>query len=141
MDYVCDAPGDLTWFRIETDAEAETEAQVMNHAVDKHFRRARNSAAASFNPPSTVNFEQMIGMEAHIKKVSPLFLTLKDSDGASLVTAMLPPGGQDLPGFQKIVVGASNEDPYPKFADAIEALGDHFGLTLDRDSCFPYSQK
>ena len=29
-------------------------------------------------------------------------------------------------------------DPYPQHADAIKALGDHFGLTLDRARCYPY---
>ena len=36
MRYVCDAPGGATWFRIETEAEAEAEAALMRHAVDKY---------------------------------------------------------------------------------------------------------
>jgi hypothetical protein len=44
MRYVCDAPGGATWFRLETEAEAEAEAALMRHAVDKHFRRFEAAA-------------------------------------------------------------------------------------------------
>ena len=40
MKYVCDAPGKQSWFRIETEGEAERESALMNHAVEKHFRGA-----------------------------------------------------------------------------------------------------
>jgi hypothetical protein len=66
----------------------------------------------------------------------PLFLTLRDEDGKALVTAMLPPNGKKGGGC--IIVGPANADPYPEHADAIAALGDHFGITLDRGSCYPY---
>jgi len=36
------------------------------------------------------------------------------------------------------VVGPKNADPYPEHEDAIAALGQHFGLTLDRERCYPY---
>ena len=51
---------------------------------------------------------------------------------------MLPPGGKDRGDFRIIIVAASNADPYPQQGDAIQALGVHYGLTLDRDRCFPY---
>ena len=35
-------------------------------------------------------------------------------------------------------VGRANTDPYPDHADAIKALGEHFGLVLDRSSCYAY---
>jgi hypothetical protein len=31
-------------------------------------------------------------------------------------------------------------DPYPQQDAAIAALGAHFGITLDRDRCFPYGR-
>ena len=68
----------------------------------------------------------------------PLFLTLRDGDGNALVTAMLPPGGQERDGFNPIIVGAANGDPYPEHGEAIRALGDHLGITLDRARCYPY---
>src|SRR3979490_1043024 len=37
MKYVCDAYGGKTWFRIETEAEATAEADVMRHNVAKYF--------------------------------------------------------------------------------------------------------
>ena len=43
MQFVCDAPNG-TWFRIETEGEAIKESQLMNHAVEKHFRRAAEEA-------------------------------------------------------------------------------------------------
>jgi hypothetical protein len=39
MKYVRDAPGRKSWFRIETEAEAERESMLMDHAVAKYFRR------------------------------------------------------------------------------------------------------
>lgn len=136
MEYVCDAPGDLTWFRLVTDGEATAESVAMRHAVDKHFRRERERAAESFQPLTTVFIEQDIGKEAHIQRAMPLFLTLRNQDGDPLVTAMLPPRGKG--GGTCIIVGPGNADPYPAHADAIRALGEHFGLTLDRAHCYPY---
>ncbi|MGH7154758.1 MAG: hypothetical protein ACREF3_12595 [Acetobacteraceae bacterium] len=138
MEYVCDAPGDLTWFRVVTEGEAAAESQEMNHAVEKYFRREREKAEASFKPMSSVFFEQAIGLEAHIKREMPLFLTLRDMNGKGLATAMLPAGGKPDRSFSPIIVGPANADPYVKHAEAIRALADHFGLTLDRSRCYPY---
>ena len=90
-----------------------------------------------------MEIEQQIGLKAHVQKEMPLFLTLRDSDGKGLVTAMLPPGGADLSDtpFRCIVVGPGNADPYTAHGDAIEKLGEHFGLTLDREHCFPLSPR
>ena len=138
MKYICDAPDRKTWFRIETEAEAEKESALMDHAVAKHFRREREKATQSYTPTSTVYFEQNIGLEPHIQRVMPLFLTLRNVDGDGLVTAMLPPGGREDDAFKIIIVGLGNGDPYPEHSEAIDALGAHFGLTLDRERCYPY---
>ncbi len=136
MDYVCDAPKDRTWFRLLTEGEAVAESLSMHHAVEKHYRRERERAADSYQPATTVFIEQDIGKESYIQRTMPLFLTLRDQDGFALVTAMLPPKGR--PEGTAIIVGRGNADPYPDHGDAIEALGRHFGLTLDRARCFPY---
>jgi len=138
MEYICDAPGDRTWFRLVTEGEAAAESEAMRHAVEKHFRRERERAAESFRPLTTVFIELDIGKEAHIRRAMPLFLTLRDENGQALVTAMLPPGGKRDQDFGCIIVGPGNSDPYPDHADAIKALGAHFGLTLDRARCYPY---
>jgi hypothetical protein len=138
MRYICDAPGAKTWFRIETDGEAALESDAMDHAVEKHFRNAWETAANGYKATSSPFIEQNIGLKAHIQRVMPLFLTLRDGEGKALVTAMLPPGGEEGPGFRSIIVGPENRDPYPDHADAIRALGEHFGLILDRDQCYPY---
>jgi hypothetical protein len=138
MKYVCDAPGGRTWFRIETEGEAARESLDMEHAVEKHFLREKEAAAQSYKPVSAVNFEQLIGLRAHLEKTMHLFLTLRDRDGNGLATAMLPPGGRDRGGARIIVVGRANADPYPEHADAIAALGRHFKITLDRGRCYPY---
>ena len=76
MKYVCDAPDRKSWFRIETEAEAERESMLMDHAVAKYFRREREDAIRSYSPPSTIYaFEQNIGLQAHIQREMPLFLT------------------------------------------------------------------
>ena len=138
MEYVCDAPGDRTWFRFVTEAEAAAESEMMRHAVEKHFCRARERATESFRPLTTVFIELDIGKEAHIRRSMPFFLTLRDENGTALITAMLPPGGKRDTDFGCIIVGPGNSDPYVDHGDAIKALGEHFGLTLDRAHCYPY---
>ncbi|SCY90547.1 hypothetical protein SAMN02927923_02820 [Microvirga guangxiensis] len=138
MQYVCDAPGGKTWFRIETEGEAALETDVMKHAVEKHFRQAWDAATCGYQSSSSSFIEQNIGLKAHVQRVMPLFLTLRDAEGNALATAMLPPGGKPDPAFRIIIVGPENRDPYPEHEGAIEALGAHFGLTLDRARCYPY---
>jgi len=138
--YVCDAPGGKTWFRLETEAEAVKESQVMNHAVEKYFRQEEAKASASFTPASPRFIEQEIGRKAHVQRAMPWFLTLREGDGTALATAMLPPGGREDPGFRVIIVGSGNADPYPEQGEAIQALADHLGLELERSRCYPYQR-
>lgn len=138
MKYVCDAPGGATWFRIETEAEAAQESAMMGHAVEKYFRREKERAAQTYTPTSPKFIERDIGLNSHIQREMPLFMTLRDPDGNGLATAMLPPRGKPNDAFGCIVVGAKNADPYADHADAIAALGRHFGMMLDRDRCYPY---
>jgi hypothetical protein len=139
MQYVCDAKAGRTWFRIETDAEAEAETKLMRHAVEKHFRRELERARASYQPGP--GLERDIGLKGHIARTTPLFLTLRADDGAGLATAMLPPGGRSDANFRTIIVGPENADPYAANADAIRELGKHFGLSLGRERCYPYANR
>ena len=138
MEYVCDAPGNMTWFRIVTEGEAASESREMQHAVEKYFRREREKAEASYKPATTVFIEQAIGLEGYVRRAMPMFLTLRAIDGKALVTAMLPPGGKADRSFSPIIVGEANADPYPAHAKAIETLGSHYGMQLDRGRCYPY---
>jgi len=139
MQYVCDAGGRRTWFRIETEAEAVAESEIMRHAVEKHFRRAHEAAIASYRPaPSMSYIERDIGLGAHIQRSMPLFVTLREHDGTPLATAMLPPGGVADESFRTIIVGPANGDPFASHGEAVAALGSHFGLTLTRERCYPY---
>jgi len=139
MQYVCDASAAKTWFRIETEAEAALESRAMNHAVERYFRQAHERAAESYAPPPSGRFiEHDIGLKAHIQRVMPVFLTLRDGEGNALVTAMLPPGGRDDRAFKPIIVGIANSDPFPEHGDAIRKLGEHFGIVLDPLRCYPY---
>lgn len=138
MQFVCDAPVNKTWFRIETESEAARDSDAMGHAVEKHFRRAVDAANQTYVPSSSVYIEQDIGRPAHLRRVMPLFLTLRDAEGTTLATAMLPPGGLPDPSFGIVIVGPGNQDPYPEHGAAIAALGEHYGLTLDSDRCYPY---
>jgi len=141
MQYICDAAAN-TWFRIETQAEAAMESAAMNHAVEKYFRQAYEAAAGSYVPPrSSLYIEQNIGLKAHIQRAMPMFLTLRDGEGKALVTAMLPPAGQDEKTSRPIIVGFENTDPYPDHGEAIRLLGAHFGLELDPVRCYPYRRE
>ncbi len=112
MEFVCDAPDGKIWFRMETETEAEQESSLMEHAVEKHFRREMEKARATYKPTSAVFVEQNIGLNAHIQRRMPFFLTLRDAEGNGLATAMLPPGGSEDSKFDIIVVGEKNSDPY-----------------------------
>jgi hypothetical protein len=112
----------------------------MSHAVEKYFRREREKALTSYQPTSASFIERDIGLKAHVARAMPLFVTLRDREGTPLATGMLPPEGKDDDAFKIIIVGSSNGDPYPKEGEAIEALGKHFGLSLDRARCFPYGR-
>ncbi|MGH7043821.1 MAG: hypothetical protein ACREFY_17075 [Acetobacteraceae bacterium] len=138
MEFVCDAPGNLTWFRIVTEGEAAAESRDLRHAVEKYFHREWDRAEAGYQPPTTVFIEQAIGLADHIRRAMPLFLTLRDMDGTGLATAMLPPGGKPDRGFSPIIVGPANADPYVTHAEAILALTEHFAIPLDRARCYPY---
>jgi hypothetical protein len=138
MQYVCDAPEGKTWFRIETEAEAALESDLMGHAVEKHFQQAREQATAAYVPPPGLSIEQNIGLKAHLQRVMPIFLTLRDEEGNGLATAMLPPRNSDDRAFRPIIVGPANSDPYPQHEPAIAKLGEHFGLTLNHTRCYPY---
>ena len=112
----------------------------MHHAVEKYFRRDREKAAASYQSANPRSIERDIGREAHIQRTMPLYLTLRDREGAALATAMLPAGGVEDAGFRIIIVASNNGDPYPAHGDTIEALGTHFGLALERERCYPYGR-
>jgi hypothetical protein len=51
---------------------------------------------------------------------------------------MLPPQGAAGPSVRPIIAGFSNGNADPQHQEAIKALGDHLGLTLDRARCDPY---
>jgi hypothetical protein len=139
MRFVCDAAGRKTWFRIETEAEAAQESELMRHAVEKHFRRAYEEASQGYRPVPGPYVEQDIGRAAHIRRVMPAFLTLRDAEGTALATAMVPHrAGLDALSRDPMVVGPGNSDPYPEHGEAIRDLGRHFALSLDRARCYPY---
>ena len=138
MRFVCDAPRGHAWFQIETEAEPALEADLMNHAVEKYFRQAREHAIATYVPPSGSYIEQNIGLKAHLQRVMPVFLTLRDQEGNGLATAMLPPPGEDPRAVRPVIVGVGNSDPYPQHGAAIRALCKHFGCVLDQVTCYPY---
>jgi len=139
MQFICDAPGRKTWFRIDTEGEAALESQAMAHAVERYFRQAWEAATGSYRSASSSFIERDIGLKAHIQRSMPMFLTLRDAEGGGLATAMLPPGGRPDGAFRIIIVGPENRDPYPDHEEAIRRLGEHFGLTLGRDRCYPYA--
>ena len=143
MRFVCDAAGGKTWFRIETEAEAAQESELMRHAVEKHFRRAQKQASQAYRPVPGPFIEQDIGRAAHVRRTMPVFLTLRDGDGTPLATAMLPPQqpvGRDTLAVCLMVVGPGNGDPYAEHGDAIRTLGTHFGVALARSRCYPYGR-
>jgi hypothetical protein len=140
MEYMCDVAGGSAWFRILSEAEAVREAELMRHAVEKHFRRAYEAASETFDTTGIPYIEQDIRRATHIRRTMPVFLTLRDDEGRPLVTAMLPPPGRTQRELRPVVVGHGNSDPYPAHGEAIAALGVRFGMRLDRAQCYPYGR-
>ena len=138
MKYVCDAPGGSIWLRIESEEEAAAESAQMQHSMERHFRAEMDRARQSFRPPSSVFFEQEIGLKGHLQKEMALFLSLRDDSGTPRVTAMVPQTRDPQRQLRPIILGHANTDPYVKHADAIHALAKHLQLTLDRARCYPY---
>src|SRR6266567_728426 len=83
MQYVCDAPKGKTWFRIETEGEAAHESRLMSHTVEKYFCREREKAVQSWRPEWPNAIERDIGLEAHVQREMPLFLTLRYREAAT----------------------------------------------------------
>jgi len=138
MLYICDAPGGKTWFQIESEMEAARESELMGHAVEKYFLRAREDAGRTYAPTSRAFIERDIGRADHIRRTMPVFATLRDPEGNGLATAMLAPPARSADAFTPVIVGPANSDPYPQHADAIAALAVHFGCPLERERCYPY---
>src|ERR1700719_5004513 len=80
MQYVCDAPKGKTWFRIETEGEAAHDSRLMSHTVEKYFCREREKAVQRWRPERPNAIERDIGLEAHVQREMPLFLTLRDRE-------------------------------------------------------------
>jgi hypothetical protein len=136
--FFCDAPGGYAWFRFETEAEAE--AKLMRHAVDKHFARCVEAAKRSYKPPEGAGIERDIGLKGHIQRSMPRFLALRDGEGGAWATAMIPPERPRASVvYTIIIVGPGNKDPYPTHAQQIEALATHLSIPLPREKCFPYA--
>ena len=138
MRFVCDAPGGGSWFQIETQAEADAEAQLMGHRVDRHFAAAEREARESYRPGQGI--ERDIGLKDHIRRTMPHFLTLRTGDGGAHVTAMLVLSKAQEGVFSAVIVGRRNSDPFELFEPEIEALGAHYGLTLNPERCYPYGR-
>ena len=120
-----------------TEGERDVAQRLRSH-VEAIASEPHNIAHYPALERSAAYIEQNIGLKAHIQRVMPLFLTLRDPEGKALVTAMLPPLGKDERSFKPIVVGIDNTDPYPEHGDAIRQLARHYGLTLDPARCYPY---
>ena len=131
MQYVCDAPGKKAWFRIESSGEAALESAVMKNAIEVQYENTRRAAIQTYQPSSRLHFiERNIGLNAHIARTMPMFLTLRDGEGNHLANAMLPPCGRDDDTFASRIVGPGGMDALMDEAAAVEALERHFGLSI-----------
>ena len=134
MQYVCDAPGRRAWFRIETEGEASLEAQDMGHSLDYFFRHERDTATRAYAPLRTLSFiERDIGLSAHLTRTMPIFLTLRESDGTAVASALLPQDPDQL-SIAARVIGPGDNDAFREQREALQALEKHLGKKLRRQS-------
>ena len=137
MQYVCDAPGRKTWFRIETEGEAMQESEAMRHSLDYCFRHEREAAVKCYAPSRNLNYiERNIGLGAHVQRTMPIFLTLRDSEGTPLATAVLPQA-DDCEGREPRIVGPEYSDAFEAQRSAIAVLERHMRRTLRPESYKP----
>ena len=131
MQFICDAPGRKAWFRIETEGEATLESEAMKIRIDTQFRNERERATQSYRPHSRLQpIERDIGLNAHLLRAMPIFLTLRDGEGAALANAVLPPEGKS-PGIDhSVLVGPCYTDPSESQSEAIKALEQHYKLSV-----------
>lgn len=139
MKYICDVPGGRTWFRLESEAEAERESARMQHGVAVRFHDERARAIRSYRAQSAASAGGSLPLERHVRIAMPIFLSLRDREDAALVTAMLAHGSPDHPEAELVIVGKGDTDPYPDHGRAIAALSDRLGIDLDRARCFPFA--
>jgi len=132
MRYICDAPGNKTWFCIETEGEAADESDTMQHAVEKYFRKEKRAR----DPDLPADLDRLHRTGDRPQGASPA----RDAavpDAARrrrdpLVTAMLPAARRDESGLPADSSSArANTDPYTDNADAIRVLAQHFRIVLD----------
>ena len=131
MQYICDAPEKKAWFRIESSVEAALESAVMKNAIEVQYENALRAAVQTYQPSTRLRFiERNIGLNAHVARTMPMFLTLRDSEGNHLANAMLPPCGRNDEGFVCHIVGPGGSDALKAEASAVDALERHFGLSV-----------
>ena len=94
MQYICDAPGQKSWFQIETEGEAARKSDAMSHAVEKHFRQAHEAAVKPISQAQHLHRAEHrpCGSCAARHAGVP---DLARCRGHALATAMLPPGGRE----------------------------------------------
>ena len=131
MQFICDAPGRKSWFRIETESEAIFEAEAMRVSIDAPFRIEREAAVKSYRPQSRLRaIERDIGLSAHVLRTMPIYLTLRDLEGTALANAVLPADGDCEEDHHAVVIGPGHADPFASQAEAIRALERHYGVRL-----------
>jgi hypothetical protein len=139
MQYVCDAPGRKTWFRIETQSEAFLEDEAMRNSVEHRYEDAKLAAVQKYQPAPRLRwFERDIGLNSYLLRSMPMFLTLRDSDGTPLLNAMLPPCGKEDGHHSCQIVGPGGADASNSEHDAVRALEKHFGLSIRTASAKTY---
>lgn len=131
MQFICDAPGQKSWFRIETENEAIFEAEAMKVSIDAPFRIERDAAVQSYRPQARLRaIERDIGLGAHVLRTMPIYLTLRDREGTALANAVLPAKDDLQEDHHAVVIGPGHADPFASQAEAIHALELHYGVSL-----------
>jgi len=120
------------------------ESRLMRHTVEKIFLPRAGGRQSNPGVPERPNAIERghSALEAHVQREMPLFPHVcATGRGNALGYSDAATGWQ---GSRRVSgsssFAASNADPYPEQDAAIAALGAHFGLTLDRHRCFPYSR-
>ena len=110
-------PNHFTFTRDRKAGRLKSDHPIIQRIGDVQFLGPFNDAyqlvRLKYEDPAVLG-DQLHALVSDIQRVMPMFLTLRDAEGKALVTAMLPPAGQNEHQFRPIIVGHGNADPYPE---------------------------
>lgn len=134
MQIVLALPDGTTWHLLETQQECDQEGVVMHHHISMAFRMESLKVRAEYRESIIPEFQTQDAEERYEFRHRSLFFSLRNAEGKSLVSGMLPRGTAV---GDPVFVAYSNYDPYVEHEVAIVELGKLYGFDLSCGQAYP----